>query len=130
MKKLPLNKIKDVFIEAMNNLDLEFNEQIKNIKAEYQQNIAEECIKLLATVCEGEKLNFDDLSAKYLKKKFLNQIKEDKILTDVISSEDDIMDKVIINNIEYYYQPKDKSIVYDMNSKAVGIFKNGIVILN
>lgn len=126
MKKLSLNNITDVFIESVNKTHLELQEAVKNIKQEYTQNIIEEKIKLLMMICEGENLDFNIVKTKYLKTKELSQLKEkDSIEVDLCN--DTIMDKIEVNGKQYYCEVKDKSIVYDMNAKVVGHYKNGTI---
>ena len=65
------------------------------------------------------------MKTKYLKPKEIGIIPVEKDLT---SSDESILDKIEINGKQYYYEAKEKSIVYDMNSKPVGHYKNGSVV--
>lgn len=131
MKKLKeLNSIHNVFVDAITELDLKLQAHLKKIKLEYQHNVTEEKIKLLLTVCNGEGLDFDKLKIKYLKSKELNHVSKEEEVKESDVIEEDLLDKIEINGIEYYYEPKEKGIVYDLNSNPVGIFKNSKVVLN
>ena len=130
MKKLKeLKSLHDTFVDSLNDLDLKILNQMKKIKKEYQQIVIDEKIKLLITVCEGENLDFNKIKSKYLKSKELLLLVDTPIIKeDVI--DDDVLNTIQINDKIYYYQPKEKGIVYDSTSKQVGEFKNGNVILN
>ncbi len=131
MKKLKeLNNLHNVFVDAITDLDLKLQAQLKKIKQEYQNNVTDEKIKLLLTVCNGEGLDFDKLKIKYLKSKELNHVSKEESTKESDIIEEDLLDKISIDGQEYYYEPKEKGILYDMSSKPVGIFKNNKVILN
>jgi len=130
MKKLKeLNVIHSIFVESITELDLKLQAQLKKIKLEYQHNIVDEKIKFLLTICTGEDLDFDKLKIKYLKSKELSHISKDEVIKKNIV-EEDLLDKIDLDGIEYYYESKDKGIVYDFNSKPVGLYKNGKIVLN
>jgi hypothetical protein len=130
MRKLKeLKSIHNIFVESITELDSKIQQQLKKIKLEYQKNVAEEKVKLLLAVCNGEDLDFDFIKNKYLKSKELNNITEEELMKESIV-EEELLDKININNKEFYYEPKEKGLVYDSNSKPVGIFKNGKIIFN
>ena len=131
MRKLKeLKGIYSVFVDSITDLDSKIQEQLKKIKLEYQQNVTEEKIRLLIAVCNGEGLDFDKIKSKYLKSKELNQVSEEESVHEIEIEEEDLLDKVEISGKQYYYEAKEKGIVYDMNSKPVGVYKNGKVVLN
>jgi hypothetical protein len=130
MRKLKeLKSIHNIFVESITELDSKIQLQLKKIKLEYQKNVAEEKVKLLLAVCNGEDLDFDFIKNKYLKSKELNNITEEELIKESIV-EEELLDKININNREFYYEPKEKGLVYDSSSKPVGIFKNGKIIFN
>jgi hypothetical protein len=131
MKKLKeLNSIHNMFVDSITELDLKLQAHLKKIKLEYQQNVTEEKIKLLLTICNGEGLDFDKLKIKYLKSKELNHVSKEEEVKESDIVEEDLLDKIEIDGVEYYYEAKEKGIVYDLDSIPVGIFKNNKVILN
>ncbi len=131
MKKLKeLNNIHTVFVDAITELDLKLQAHLKKIKLEYQHNVTEEKIKLLLNVCNGEGLDFDKLKTKYLKSKELTHVSQEEDVKESDIVEEELLDKIEIDGVEYYYESKEKGVVYDLNSKPVGIFKNNKVILN
>lgn len=131
MKKLKeLKVVHNVFVDAINDLDTKLQIQLKRVKQEYQKNVLDEKIRLLINVCNGEGLDFDKIKGKYLKQKELSQVMEDDIFTESQSFEEDLLDKVEINGEQYYYEPKEKGIIYDMSSNPVGIYKSGKFIFN
>ena len=96
MRKLKeLKGLHNIFVESITELDLKIQQHLKKIKLEYQRNVAEEKIKLLLAVCNGEDLDFDSIKNKYLKSKELNNVSEEDSLKDHIIEEEDDM-KVLI----------------------------------
>ena len=79
---------------------------IKNkIKTDYENKIN----KLLLDICKGENLDFNYLKEKYCKNKNKNT---DKI----------ILEKIIYNDLTYYYENKENGNVYDNSSNVVGYY--------
>lgn len=126
MKKLKeLKDIHNVFVDAINELDNKLENQLKKVKEEYTKNVIDEKLLLLLAVCNGENLDFDKIKTKYLKQKELNNHSIEKVVENKEVKEEDLLDKVEINDKEYYYEAKDKGIIYDLNSNNVGVFKDG-----
>jgi hypothetical protein len=126
MKKLKgLKNLHVDFIDIINHLDDKLQSNLSDIKKEYQYNITDEKIKLLMAVCNGEGLDFDKIKGKYLKIKELSQINFDIPNEETSVIEEDLLDKLVIDDKEYYYEYKEKGIVYDINSKPVGIYTEG-----
>ena len=127
MKKLKnLKGIHDIFVDSMNELDGKCQVQLKKTKQEYQKNIIDEKIQLLINVCNGEGLDFDKIKTKYLKPKELSQITtNDTVIENAQIIEEDLLDKIEINGQEYYYEAKEKGVIYDIDLNQVGIYKNG-----
>jgi hypothetical protein len=129
MKKLKgLKNLHIDFIDIINHLDDKLQSNILDIKKEYQHNITDEKIKLLIAVCNGEGLDFDKIKEKYLKTKELMQINFDIPNEETSVIEENLLDKLVIDGKEYYYEHKDKGIVYDIESKQVGIYVEGKII--
>ena len=128
MKKLKLRDIHDIFVDSVNRLDNDILSKLKEIKLDYQQNLIEEKIKLLVEICNGEGLDIDNIKSKYLKPKEISLIISDDV-KDETETEENIMDKIELNGKQYYYENKERGIVYDMSSKPVGIYKNGSILL-
>lgn len=131
MKKLKeLKGIHNSFVDTINHLDNELKTHIKKIKKEYQKNMIDEKIRFLEEICIGEKLDFDKLKYKYLKSKEINYISTETSIKNKQTMEEDILDKIEIQNIQYYYEPKEDGIVYNINLKKVGIYKNNQIIFD
>ena len=131
MRKLKeLKGLHGLFVDSITELDSKIQQQMKKIKLEYQQNVSEEKVRLLIAICNGENLDFDKIKTKYLKLKELNHVSEEELIKENEIEEEDLLDKIEISGKQYYYEAKEKGIVYDLNSKPVGVFKNGKVILN
>jgi len=101
------------------------NDYKKKIKKEYQQLLIEEKNKLLLKVAEGENLDINDLKKKYLKAKEITITYE---MNKQLINEEELLDKIIIEDTVYYYENKEKGKVFDIENKEVGIFKNGSMI--
>ena len=124
-----IKQLHNIFIEHVNELDVQLQLQLKKIKQEYNNNLIDEKIKLLSIVCQGENLDFNNMKKKYLKSKDLNNNSINELNTE-ICIEEDLLDKIEINNIEYYYENKENGTVYDINLNIVGIFINNEVKFN
>jgi len=131
MKKLQeLKTFNNKFIDSFNKLYSELQDSIKEIKQEYNQTIIDEKIKLLIEICNGEELNIDEIKNKYLKPKELSSLEPISVHKNIITIDDDLLDKIVIDNQSYYYTPIKDSIVYNTNNQPVGQYKNGSVVLN
>jgi hypothetical protein len=131
MRKLKeLKGIHGIFVDSITDLDSKIQQQLKKIKLEYQQNVSEEKVRLLLTICNGEGLDFDKIKNKYLKSKELSYISKEETFKENEIEEEELLDKIEINGKQFYYEAKEKGLVYDLNSKSVGVFKNGKVFLN
>ena len=103
--------------------------QIKKIKNEYMNNLIDEKIKLVFEICQGENLDFEQIKNKYFKSRDL--YKYTTIDTNIeIKPDEDLLDKILIDDKEYYYENKESGTVYDIDSNIVGLFKQGQIILN
>ena len=131
MKKLKgLKDLHDDFVDLINTLDEKLQDDLSKIKKEYQKNVIDEKVKLLIAICAGENLDFDQIKGKYLKTKELFQSNYDPYIPVETLIEEDLLDKIVLNEKEYYYENKEKGIVYDVDSKIVGILKNSKIIFN
>jgi hypothetical protein len=129
MKKLKgLKDLQNNFVDIINQLDEKIQLNLLDIKKEYQYNITEEKVRLLIAVCNGEGLDFDKIKGKYLKTKELLQTNFDTPIQENNIIEEDLLDKLVINGKEFYYEQKEKGIVYDTESNPVGIYTEGKVI--
>jgi hypothetical protein len=131
MKKLKeLKGINNIFVDAINELDGKLQNQLKNIKQEYQTNVIDEKLKLLLDICNGENLDFVKMKNKYIKSKELNKVLQDETTETKKIEEENMLDKIEFNGKQYYYESKENGMIYDMESNLVGIYKNGSIILN
>ncbi len=133
MRKLKtLKLIYNDFVHDINKANEKLENNLSNLKKEYQRNVVEEKMKLLFAISNGEGLDFEKIKVKYLKPKEINSFTlvepDEKIEQPQI--DEDLLDKIEHDGKEYYYEAKEKGVVYDMNSKPVGIFKNGQIVFN
>lgn len=130
MKKLKeLKCIHNLFVDAINDLDKNLQNQLKKVKEEYHKNIIDEKIQLLFCICNNEGLEFDNIKTKYLKPEELSKIVLDEIVEEK-KVEEELLDKVEINGRQYYYESKDNGIMYDLNSNQIGVYKNNKFIID
>ena len=125
MKKLKeLKIIHNIFVDAINELDAKMQLQLKKIKQEYQQNLIDEKIQLLMAIANDYNLDFNTIKTQYLKSKELSKIVQIEVIKEE-KKEEELLDKVDIDGKQYYYEAKDKGIIYDLNSNPIGIYSNG-----
>ena len=119
--------IKELYTKVnslLGEIDKEVLDTITKQKKENNTLLINEKIKLLKDICDGEKLNFDELKHKYLNEKEKKNIKE-KVNTFKLSNES-LLDTFEINGELYFYENKEKGIIYDKKTnKPIGIIKNG-----
>jgi hypothetical protein len=120
-----LKNLNNLFGKYINDFDIQFQEQSLKIKEEYNNNLINEKIKLLLEICNGEKLNFEIMKNKYLNIRHVN-----KYLVYNISNENQLLDKITINDIDYYYENKLNGNIYDNKSNIIGIFTNNEFIID
>ena len=131
MKKLTaLKHINETFTNTFEELLLELKTKMKDVKHEYQQNVIDEKNKLLIEICNGEGLDVEKMKVKYLKPKELSYIEPSEPNKNVILIDDNILDKITINDRDYYYEPETNGKVFDSNNNLVGTYKNGNIIFN
>ena len=108
-----------------------FNLHIEKIKKEHNKILIQKMNELISDISKNE-----DLDELYLREKYLNikdnseTSKKDKNESKNIMIEPDLLTKIIIDNISYYFENKDNGNVYDTSSTIVGQYKNGEIILN
>jgi hypothetical protein len=115
--------------ENLNIIRDQISEYYKKIKKEYSKILIEEKYELLNKIAEGEKIDINILKSKYLKPKELLNLNESLNKIENIDSEE-LLDRLEVNGIIYYYENKEKGKVYDTEYKEVGIYKNKSIILN
>ena len=131
MKKLSgLKNINVTFTESINQLFTDLQENLKEIKLEYQDNVIDEKIKLLVAICNGEGLDLNEMKKKYLKPRELGNLELDDIKQSNLSVEDNLLDKIKINDEDYYYESINNGTVYNTNYQPVGLYKNGSIVFN
>ena len=127
-KSKELNNLHNELVLQFENMELTINNYKKKIKKEHQELLIKEKNKLLLNVAEGENLNIDDLKKKYLKSKEITST--DEVILPITYENEELLDKIVIDEEIYYFENKDKGKVFDVSNIEVGIFKNGSIILN
>lgn len=108
-------------------IDAVIKEDSKKVKKEFISNITETKINLLKEICAGEELNFHEMKHKYLTEKERKNVLDTSELKEIINEV--LLDTVTINNKNYFFENKEKGIIFDAKSKPVGFFKNGVHVL-
>ena len=127
-KSKELNNLHNELVLQFENIELTINNYKKKIKKEYQELLIKEKNKLLSNVAEGEQLDINDLKKKYLKSKEITS--SDEVILPIIYENEELLDKIVIDDEIYYFENKDKGKVFDVSNIEVGIFKNVSIILN
>lgn len=102
----------------------------KRVKKEVSNIIIEEKIKLLQKIADNENLDLNYLKSKYLKSKELLSFNNLTTVNNSNNDSEELLDKVEINGIIYYYENKEKGKVFNCDYNEVGIFKSNSIILN
>ena len=126
-----IETLKDMYPKInslLGEIDAIIKDDSKKAKKEYINNITEIKINFLKEICEGEGLVFHELKHKYLTDKEKKNILDTSELKEIINEV--LLDTVTINNKNYFFENKEKGIIFDSKSKPVGIYKNGLHILN
>lgn len=125
-KLVELSNLSIILENVINDLQTKLINSIKQIKIEYNKNMVEEKVKLLEAIANDEKLNFEKLKLKYLKTKEIKLLSKKHINEDFNT---EILDKIIINEVDYYYDT-NSNLLYDVNSCLIGsLDKNKEIIL-
>jgi hypothetical protein len=122
--KTSLKDMHSIFVDSITLLDEELQKQTKKIKQEHMEVVINEKIKLLYEICLGENLDFNVIKNKYLKSKEISQISSEELPKEKQIAEEVLLNKIVFNGIEYYYETSGNNIVYNMESKPVGTYKN------
>ena len=125
-KSKELQLFRNEFITNIEGLDDMVNQYIKKIKKEYAQILIDEKNKLLIKIAEGENLDLNILKSKYLKAKELNNVLTPDYVIYSVNNEE-LLDKIVLNDNTYYYENKEKGKVYDVNYTEIGYYKNNDV---
>ena len=96
------------------------------IRNEYEKILTNKIDDLLKNISEGENLDYNFLKEKYLLKNDDNV--KDELLEE--NNDCDLLDKIIIDNEDYFYENKEDGKVYNSNAEEVGVYKDNNVILN
>ena len=131
MKKLKdLKGIHTIFVDSINELDIKLQEQLKNVKQEYQTNVINEKMQLLIAICNGEGLDLNTIKNKYLKASEISKVSVVEVVEHPKIEEEYLLNKIEIDNKQYYYEAKDDGIIYNQESITVGVYRNNKFILN
>jgi len=125
MTKLKQVKKLKTEINAMSEL---FNNNLEKINKEHNKILLQSLSNLIHEICQGE--NIDEI---YLREKYLDinkTTKQDNKKNTVVNKTDDLLDKVTINDTEYYFQNKENGLIYNDKSKVIGNYINKEFIFN
>lgn len=128
--KTSLKEMHSIFVTSITELDESLQEQIKKIKKEHMEFVINEKIKLLSEICVGENLDFNQMKNKYLKSKDISMITMEEPPKEKQVEEEILLNKIVFNGTEYYYETTGNNFVYNMESKQVGVYKNSKIIFD
>jgi len=128
--KTSLKDMHSIFVDSITVLDEELQKQTKKIKQEHLEVVINEKIKLLYDICLGENLDFNIIKNKYLKSKEISMISLEEIPKEKQVVEEVLLNKVVFDGTEYYYETSGNNIVYNMESNPVGTYKNSKIIFD
>jgi hypothetical protein len=111
-------------------LDAIVKDDTKKIKKEYAKLVMEARISLLKEICDGEELDFSEIKNKYLSEKERKNISETNTINAKEIVNEILLDTIVINSKTYFYENKEKGVIFDSKSKPVGVIKNGQPVLN
>ncbi len=111
-------------IDKIEQQSVKFLEIIQSLSKKSQKEHLKQMNKLIENIAKGEKLDLQMLKSKYLNN-------EEEVELDPIAETEDenFLDKIIINGVEYFYENKSDGKVYNKKSQVVGIYKNNKVLL-
>ena len=70
------------------------------------------------------------MKIKYLKPREQGTIEQNDLSQSSFPVDDNLLDKIKINNEDYYYEPVNNGTVYNINNQPVGLYKNGSFLFN
>jgi len=109
-------------------IDAKIIDFTKKCKKELTVKIAEEKAILLKKMCDEYDIPYQEAKDKFLSEKERKVIIETQ---DIIETKnDDLLDTIEIDNKTYFYENKEKGVIFDGKSKPVGVYKGGKFILN
>jgi hypothetical protein len=152
MKKL-------LYSKKITNKSKELVEMINIYCSKLNKEYSKNMLQLVLKIAEGENLDAQMLIDKYiineesddkvkletleeidelkLEKLKIEKLKIEKLKIDTVEdpkeqleSDESFLDKIIINGECYYYQSIENGIVYNKDSKQVGVYKNNKIIMN
>ena len=124
-------KLKNKFIDMATEFDKILDEADILTNEEHLKLLLDDRLKLLIQISNDEKLDLEMLKIKYLN--ISNTEKKVEIINEKITKpqeKDELLDKIVLNNETYYYQPKQNGFVYNNKSQIVGSYINKKIIFN
>jgi hypothetical protein len=100
-------------------------EKKKESKKEKENDILKEKDKLLMKIAERENRDLTLLRKEYLTPSELNIIEKNNSIVSIDNEQ--VLDKIELNGIIYYYEDKENGKVYNTKSEIVGSLKNNAI---
>lgn len=123
MVRIKLKKIK-----KLENMITQFNSDILNelhkLKKEHAQIIIESQSDIISEICKGENLNESEIKKKYLKIK----PKKEKIIDEDKTDSEQLLNHIVKDGNDYFYENKNNGNVFDNMNKHVGSYVSGTII--
>lgn len=121
-----LHEFENNLYSSLGGIEKMIEDKMKEIREEYAQIIIEQKNNLLIKIADDMKLDVNELKKKYLKKKEIINISKSIAL---VQTNTNILDKIVIDDIIYYYECKENGKVYNASSKQVGTYKENKICL-
>lgn len=107
----------------------EFSNILNKIQKEHEKQLLEQMNKLISEIALGENLEELQLREKYLSN--FKKRKTKKEPKNTVLSEDNLLDKIMLNDQVYYYENKEEGNIFDTESNKVGVYsKNQFILKN
>lgn len=113
---------------CMDDMSDMISDNLKRLHKEYENQLIDEKLKLITSFAKDFGKDISLLRSKYLSDKELDIIQ----LTDTNETvaAEELFDKIVIDDKDYYYQSIEKSKVFDVDINVVGQYKNSNIVLN
>jgi len=105
-------------LDLINEYTKDLTSEIEKIKKDHKKIVLESNSKLLSQIAKGENLDELSLIDKYLKKS--NKIPVVETLPEVSEKSIDLLNHLLLEGEDYFYEDKENGTVFNNKNKKVG----------